>query len=58
MRSGAIRKIEDYRPQRAIDGLNRLTNLTWYKYPKSLLPNGLVIHGKNFKHHEAANTDN
>jgi hypothetical protein len=45
-----IKQMSQLKPKEALNGLNRLTNLTWREYPSSLIPNGIVIYGNKLKH--------
>jgi hypothetical protein len=45
-----IKQVERFRAKELLTSLNRLTQLTWGKYPNSLLPSGLVIYGNNYQH--------
>ena len=56
MKNLNIKLIETLKPSEALEALNRLTNLTWSEYPHSLLPNGMVIHGNNFKYTQTSHT--
>ena len=44
-----IKEFKSLKPSEALKALNEFSELTWERSPKSLLPNGLIINGNNFK---------
>jgi hypothetical protein len=47
MSSLTIKEITVLKPTEQLKAFNQLTELTWDKYPDSLLPNGLIINGND-----------